>query len=99
PRLRTTGGRAAARRPRGRGAGGAGRGGAAQSRLRPEPGMSDSCDIGAHRIRTPGIEEPVPVDAEVRVHDARADVPDEDLDRSLRPPTLADFVNQTQVTD
>ena len=62
--------------------------------------MSDSPDIGANRIRTPGIgEEPVPVDAEVRVHDARADVPDEDLDRSLRPPTLADFVNQTQVTE
>jgi hypothetical protein len=34
----------------------------------------------------------VPIDAEVRVHDARADIPDEDLDRSLRPPTLADFV-------
>ncbi len=51
-------------------------------------------------IRTPGIdEEPVPVDAEVRVHDARAEEPDEDLDRSLRPPTLADFVNQEQVTD
>ena len=62
--------------------------------------MSDSPDIGANRIRTPGIgEEPVPVDAEVRVHDARADVPDEDLDRSLRPPTLADFVNQAQVTE
>ena len=44
-------------------------------------------------------EEPVPVDAEVRVHDARAEAPDEDLDRSLRPPTLADFVNQTQVTE
>jgi Holliday junction DNA helicase RuvB len=39
------------------------------------------------------------LDAEVRVHDARADLPDEDLDRSLRPPTLEDFVNQTQVTD
>jgi holliday junction DNA helicase RuvB len=52
------------------------------------------------RIRTPGIdEEPVPVDAEVRVHDARADVPDEDLDRSLRPPRLSDFVNQEQVTE
>ncbi|HWM62904.1 MAG TPA: Holliday junction branch migration DNA helicase RuvB [Solirubrobacterales bacterium] len=52
------------------------------------------------RIRTPGIdEEPIPIDAEVRVHDARADVPDEDLDRSLRPPTLADFVNQEQVTE
>ena len=33
------------------------------------------------------------------MHDARADAPDEDLDRSLRPPTLEDFVNQTQVTD
>jgi holliday junction DNA helicase RuvB len=62
--------------------------------------VSDSPDVGANRIRTPGIdEEPIPVDAEVRVHDARADVPDEDLDRSLRPQTLADFVNQTQVTD
>ena len=62
--------------------------------------MSDAPDIGANRIRTPGIDdEPVPVDAEVRVHDARADVPDEDLDRSLRPPTLADFVNQAQVTE
>jgi holliday junction DNA helicase RuvB len=61
--------------------------------------VSDSADIGANRIRTPGIDsEPVPADAEVRVHDARADVPDEDLDRSLRPATLADFVNQEQVT-
>ena len=60
-------------------------------------------------IRTPGLEDlpdipgdaggGLPVDAEVRVHDARADVPDEDLDRSLRPPTLADFVNQAQVTE
>ena len=56
--------------------------------------------IGGNRIRTPGIDsEPVPVDAEVRVHDARAEGVDEDLDRSLRPPTLADFVNQQQVTD
>jgi Holliday junction DNA helicase RuvB len=62
--------------------------------------VSDSPDIGAKRIRTPGIDaEPVPVDAEVRVHDARAEGPDEDLDRSLRPPTLADFVNQAQVTE
>ncbi len=61
--------------------------------------MTDPPDIGANRIRTPGIDdEPIPVDAEVRVHDARADIPDEDLDRSLRPPTLADFVNQEQVT-
>jgi holliday junction DNA helicase RuvB len=33
------------------------------------------------------------------VHDARAEAPDEDLDRSLRPPSLADFVNQEQVTE
>ncbi|HEX3172948.1 MAG TPA: Holliday junction branch migration DNA helicase RuvB [Solirubrobacterales bacterium] len=46
------------------------------------------------RIRTPGIDD----EPEVRIHDARADVPDEDLDRSLRPPSLADFVNQEQVT-
>jgi len=46
-----------------------------------------------------GDGEPVPVDAEVRVHDARAEAPDEDLDRSLRPPTLTDFVNQEQVTE
>jgi holliday junction DNA helicase RuvB len=62
--------------------------------------MTDSPDIGANRIRTPGIgEEAVPIDAQIRVHDARADAPDEDLDRSLRPPTLADFVNQQQVTE
>jgi holliday junction DNA helicase RuvB len=52
------------------------------------------------RIRTPGIDgEAVPVDEEIRVHDASADVPDEDLDRSLRPPSLSDFVNQVQVTE
>jgi Holliday junction DNA helicase RuvB len=51
-------------------------------------------------IRTPGIDaEPVPIDAEVRVHDARSEAPEEDLDRSLRPPHLADFVNQAQVTE
>jgi Holliday junction DNA helicase RuvB len=61
--------------------------------------MNDAGGINPNRIRTPGIdEEPVPIDAEVRVHDARADVPDDDLDRSLRPPTLGDFVNQEQVT-
>ncbi len=54
--------------------------------------MSDA--IGPNRIRTPGVED------EVVVHDARAVVPvDEDLDRSLRPPTLEDFVNQEQVTE
>ncbi len=47
------------------------------------------------RIRTPGIDE----EPEVRIHDARADIPDEDLDRSLRPPSLSDFVNQVQVTE
>ncbi|MGB7587363.1 MAG: Holliday junction branch migration DNA helicase RuvB [Solirubrobacterales bacterium] len=47
------------------------------------------------RIRTPGIDD----EPEVRIHDARADIPDEDLDRSLRPPSLADFVNQRQVTE
>jgi Holliday junction DNA helicase RuvB len=41
----------------------------------------------------------VPIDAEVRVHDTRADAPDEDLDRSLRPSNLAEFVNQEQVTE
>ncbi|HVC06520.1 MAG TPA: Holliday junction branch migration DNA helicase RuvB [Solirubrobacterales bacterium] len=46
-------------------------------------------------IRTPGVEE---ID-DVLVHDARQVSVDEDLDRSLRPPTLADFVNQAQVTD
>jgi holliday junction DNA helicase RuvB len=62
--------------------------------------MSEPGGIGGNRIRTPGVEEePIPIDAEVRVHDARADVPDEDLDRSLRPPTLDDFVNQEQVTE
>src|SRR5260221_8334748 len=47
-------------------------------------------------IRTPGVDDNEP---EVRIHDARADLPDEDLDRSLRPPTLSDFVNQKQVTE
>jgi len=62
--------------------------------------MSDSPDIGAKRIRTPGLDrEPTPVDAEVRVHDASAEGGDDELDRSLRPPTLTDFVNQAQVTD
>jgi Holliday junction DNA helicase RuvB len=46
-------------------------------------------------IRTPGVEG----EAEIRIHDARADAPDEDLDRSLRPARLSDFVNQEQVTE
>jgi Holliday junction DNA helicase RuvB len=46
-------------------------------------------------IRSPGVDE----DEEIVIHDARAAGPDEDFDRSLRPPTLADFVNQVQVTE
>jgi Holliday junction DNA helicase RuvB len=62
--------------------------------------VSEPPEIGSNRIRTPGIDgEPIPVDAEVRVHDARAEGGDDELDRSLRPPTLDDFVNQQQVTD
>jgi Holliday junction DNA helicase RuvB len=62
--------------------------------------VSETPGIGGNRIRTPGIDgDPVPVDAEIRVHDATADAPDDDLDRSLRPPTLSDFVNQEQVTE
>jgi len=60
--------------------------------------MSDLPDIGGSRINL-GIEAALPEGAEPRVHDARADLPDRDLDRSLRPPGLADFVNQKQVTD
>jgi holliday junction DNA helicase RuvB len=55
-------------------------------------------EIDGKRIRTPGIDEPTAAE-EVRIHDARADAPDEDLDRSLRPRRLADFVNQVQVTE
>ena len=43
-------------------------------------------------IRTPDLEQ-------IEVHDARAVSGDEDFDRSLRPPRLADFVNQVQVTE
>ena len=46
-------------------------------------------------IRTPGVDE----GDEVVIHDARTLAPDEDFDRSLRPPTLEDFVNQVQVTE
>jgi len=60
--------------------------------------MADLPDIDGSRINL-GIDADLPEGAEPRVHDARADQPDQDLDRSLRPPTLADFVNQTQVTD
>jgi holliday junction DNA helicase RuvB len=43
-------------------------------------------------IRTPDADE-------IQVHDARAVGADDDFDRSLRPPKLADFVNQVQVTE
>jgi Holliday junction DNA helicase RuvB len=43
-------------------------------------------------IRTPDVDE-------IEVHDPRAVGADDDFDRSLRPPTLADFVNQVQVTE
>jgi Holliday junction DNA helicase RuvB len=49
-------------------------------------------------IRTPGIEPDEP-DDEVVIHDARALSPDDDFDRSLRPPKLEDFINQVQVTE
>jgi holliday junction DNA helicase RuvB len=49
-------------------------------------------------IRTPGVE-PEDSGAEVVIHDARAGALDEDFDRSLRPSTLEDFVNQVQVTE
>ena len=61
--------------------------------------MSEAPDISGPRIRTPGADSLPPDDAEVRVHDARAGGVDEELDRSLRPSTLADFVNQVQVTE
>jgi Holliday junction DNA helicase RuvB len=53
--------------------------------------------ISPNRIRTPRIEEIA--DTDLRVHDARQGEVDEELDRSLRPATLADFVNQRQVTE
>jgi holliday junction DNA helicase RuvB len=61
--------------------------------------MSDLPDIEGPRIRTPGAGEMPPDDAEVRVHDARPGGGDDELDRSLRPSRLADFVNQEQVTE
>src|SRR4051794_2743942 len=61
--------------------------------------MSEGPEIQGRRIRSPGVEGMPPDDAEVRVQDARAEGVDEELDRSLRPATLADFVNQEQVTE
>lgn len=47
----------------------------------------------------PGEGIRTPQDEGLRVHDSRAVEPDEDFDSTLRPQTLGDFVNQTQVTD
>ncbi|MEX0620829.1 MAG: Holliday junction branch migration DNA helicase RuvB [Solirubrobacterales bacterium] len=58
----------------------------------------DLPEIGGSRINL-GLEKDLPEGAEPRVHDARADLPDQELDRSLRPSLLADFVNQKQVTE
>ena len=65
--------------------------GAAQ-RVRGQGGMRSSIEPGKG-IRTPDA------DARSRIHDARAVGADDDFDRSLRPPTLDDFVGQVQVTD
>ena len=75
--------------------------------------MSELPEIDAKRIEiartgghpvsdpaAPGSEAEEAAGIGVRVHDAReAGVSDEELDRSLRPPTLDDFVNQQQVTE
>jgi hypothetical protein len=60
--------------------------------------MTDLPEIEGSRIDLE-MERDLPEGAAPRVHDASADQPDRDLDRSLRPPTLEDFVNQQQVTD
>jgi Holliday junction DNA helicase RuvB len=57
--------------------------------------VSENPDI--RRIEMSPPEEAA--DVSVRVHDAGQDTADEALDRSLRPPALADFVNQEQVTE
>ena len=62
------------------------------------PDRPDLPEIGGSRINL-GLDSDLPDGAEPRVHDARADLPDRELDRSLRPSLLADFVNQKQVTD
>src|SRR4029079_14737101 len=49
--------------------------------------------------RIPLNEAAIEADGEPRIADARAESGEEDLDRSLRPSRLADFVNQRQVTE
>jgi Holliday junction DNA helicase RuvB len=53
--------------------------------------------MGIERI--PLNEAAIEADAEPRIADARAERGEEDLDRSLRPSRLEDFVNQRQVTE
>jgi len=48
--------------------------------------------------RIPLNEAAIAADAEPRIADARVESGEEDLDRSLRPSRLSDFVNQVQVT-
>ena len=48
--------------------------------------------------RIPLNEAAIAADGEPRIADARIERGEEDLDRSLRPSRLADFVNQVQVT-
>ena len=47
--------------------------------------------------RIPLNEAAAAADGEPRIADARVELGEEDLDRSLRPPRIADFVNQRQV--
>jgi Holliday junction DNA helicase RuvB len=53
--------------------------------------------MGIERI--PLNEAAIEADGEPRIADARIESGEEDLDRSLRPSKLADFVNQRQVTE
>jgi Holliday junction DNA helicase RuvB len=55
------------------------------------PPAGESPVAGAPSEEAAGID--------LRVHDPLQDTADEALDRSLRPPSLADFVNQEQVTE
>jgi hypothetical protein len=61
--------------------------------------VSELPEIDGSRISiSHPTEEAAGIDA--RVHDASpVGIVDEELDRSLRPTTLDDFVNQAQVTD
>lgn len=60
--------------------------------------MDDLPEISGRRINL-GAEPGSAEGNDPRMHDAHADLPDRELDRSLRPQGLDDFVNQKQVTD